>query len=184
MTMRLFFALEPPHSLKEALAAFLAERRALPLRASWADPGKLHLTLAFLGEQPEERLPALQEIGGEVARRNPLIRLQTSGLGAFPRPSRARVLWLGLERDPALASLAEDLRASLREAGIPMEEGPFAAHVTLARFRQPVDISPLEPGPAPLSFEAPELVLFRSHLEPKGALYEKIGAYPFSGSSF
>ena len=67
---------------------------------------------------------------------------------------------------------------------MPMDEKPFSAHLTLARFRQPVDISPLEPGPAPLSFEAPELALLRSHLGPKGARYEKIGAYPLSGPSF
>ena len=182
--MRLFFALDPPPSLKEALAAFLAERRTLPLRASWTDPWKLHLTLAFLGEQPEERLPDLQEIGGEIARRHPPLRLRTSALGAFPRPSRARVLWLGLERDAALESLAEDLRSRLREGGVPMEEGPFAAHVTLARLRVPVDIAALGPGPSPLLFEAPELVLLRSHLEPQGARYEKIGAYPLSGPSF
>lgn len=182
--MRLFFALDPPPSLKEALAAFLAERRTLPLRASWTDPWKLHLTLAFLGEQSEERLPGLQEIGGEVARRHAPFRLRTSDLGAFPRPSRARVLWLGLERDAALESLAEDLRARLREGGIPMEEGPFVAHVTLARLRAPVDIALLGPGPSPLVFEVPELVLLRSHLEPKGSRHEKIGAYPLSGPSF
>ena len=184
MTMRLFFALDPPPSLKEALAAFLVERRTLPLRASWTDPWKLHLTLAFLGEQPEERLPDLQEIGGEIARRHPPLRLRTSALGAFPRPSRARVLWLGLEREPALESLAEDLRATLRRGGIPVEEGPFTAHVTLARFRQPVDIAALGPAPGPLVCEVPELVLFRSHLEPKGSRHEKIGAYPLSGPSF
>lgn len=182
--MRLFFALEPAPPLKESIAALRAGWRDLLLRASWTDPWKLHLTLAFLGDQEEERLPALGVIGGEVAGRHAPLRLSTSTVGAFPNGRRARVLWLGLERGAALDLLAGDLREAIRREGIALDGKPFAAHLTLARFRTPTDIAPLDRAPAPLIFDAPELVLFRSRLEPKGARYEKIGAYPLSGPSF
>ncbi len=179
--MRLFFALDLPRALKEALAASQVRYQALPLRATWTDPWKLHLTLAFLGEQPEDGLPPLRRVGEEVAGRHRQIPLRTSLLGGFPRSRGAHVLWLGLEANPALESFVADLREALLRWGLPQDPKPFAAHLTLARFLMPVDITALGPAPEAFVWEAQELVLYRSHLEPKGARYEKLGVFPFSG---
>lgn len=173
--MRLFFALDLPERVKESLAAF--QERHKVLRASWIAPSKLHLTLAFLGEQPGEALPLLQRIGVEVAEGRAAIQLRTAALGGFPRNREARVLWLGLEPNPGLEALAADLRSTLEASGVPLDRKPFGAHLTLARFRSPLDIVPLGPGPAPLAFEARELVLYRSHLLAKGSRYEPLGVF-------
>lgn len=175
--MRLFFALDPSRTLKEGLIAFQASHPALP----WTDPWRLHLTLAFLGELPEERLPSLREIGTRVAECCAPLTLRTAELGGFQRPSRARVLWLGVEKNPALESLAAGLREALQREGLPLDGKPFAAHLTVARFRVPTDIAFLEPAPEPLVFQVPELVLLRSHLGPQGSRYERICAFPFQG---
>lgn len=177
--MRLFFGLDLSWTLKEALGAFQARHGGL--KVSWTDPSKLHLTLAFLGEVPEERLDSLRHCGEGVARRHPSIRLRTTALGGFPRDREARVLWLGLEVNPTLESLVAELRRDLAAEGFAVERKPFAAHLTLARFRVPVDIALLGPAPAPLSFTAAEVVLYRSHLLAKGSRYERIQAFPLNG---
>lgn len=178
--MRLFFALDLPEALKAELAEFQGIGRAHGLPATWQQAGNLHLTLAFLGEQPESQLPALRDIGGRIAGRCPWFPLSTAGLGGFPRPSQARVLFLGLEANARLTALADELQRDLADRGFVLDRKPFAAHLTLARFRAPVDIHLFEPGPAPREFEASELILYRSHLGAKGSQYERIGVFPFA----
>ena len=65
-------------------------------------------------------------------------RCATGGLGAFPSPGSARVLWYGVaDPDGRLAALAGDLTGALGLDG----RGPFRPHVTLARARrEPVDL--------------------------------------------
>lgn len=179
--MRLFFALDLPERVKETLAAF--QERHKVLRASWTAPSKLHLTLAFLGEQPEESLPTLQRIGVEVAEERAAIQLRTAALGGFPRNRETRVLWLGLEPNPSLGALARDLRVALAAKRVVLDRKPFAAHLTLARFRSTLDIALLGSDPQPLTFDARELVLYRSHLLAKGSRYEPVGVFRLKGPS-
>jgi len=179
--MRLFFALDLPERVKETLAD--VQERYKVLRGSWTAPSKLHLTLAFLGEQPEEALPLLQRIGVEVAEGRAAIQLRTAALGGFPRSREARVLWLGLEPNPSLGALAWDLQAALAAKRVALDRKPFAAHLTLARFRSPLDIALLDSAPEPLAFDARELVLYRSHLLAKGARYEALGIFRLKGPS-
>ena len=164
--MRLFFALPVPPEL----VADLDQR--WPVKAS-APP---HLTLAFLGEQPEERLPALLETGTAIAARHSPLELRTAVLGGFPRLASARVLWLGLEPSPGLEALATDLRQALRDIGLPLDPGPFKAHLTLARTKAPRDLRGLAPV-AESPFRVEELLLVESHLEPQGARHVVLGRF-------
>lgn len=175
--MRLFFALALPVEVRAELAAFQARARAVA-KGSWPAPENLHLTLAFLGDQPEGALPRLMEVGQRVAAGHGVLHLRTAGLGGFPRASRARVLWLGLEAEPRLQLLAARLREGLRHEGFDPDDKPFTAHLTLARLATPTDIAAFGAGPQGMGFEARELTLFRSHLG-SGAHYEKLGVFPF-----
>ena len=178
--MRLFFALDLPIAAQKAIAAFQAKNKTLPFRASWLDPFQMHLTLAFLGEQPEERLASLCEIGSQVAKHNAPTTLRTAGLGGFPAPAQARVLWLGVEANADLEAMAIDLWKGLENRGFTPAAKPFTAHFTLARFAHLTDIGPFKPSPAPLKIQIHELVLYESHLNPKGARYEKRASFPFA----
>lgn len=174
--MRLFYAIPLP----EEIAAFQAElqRRAKGkgLAAKWPRPDDLHLTLAFLGEQPEERLPELMEIGRGAT--GPAFRLKTTGLGGFPRPSAARILWLGVEPEPAMDELCARLWKALLEARIPFDTKPFKPHITLARPKAPSDITPLGPAMEPLEMDVDRFVLYQSTTEKGGSRYEAIGTFP------
>ena len=176
--MRLFFAIPLPERLQDELARFQTRTRLCEGKVSWVSPGGLHLTLAFLGEQDGSRVPVLFEVALRAASRHPVFPLKTSHLGGFPKDRSARVLWLGLDEQPGLSLLAEDLRKGLRETGISIDEKPFNAHLTLARCKAPQNVAQFGEPPAPMAFEARGLVLFQSVQTPSGSRYLALGTAP------
>jgi 2'-5' RNA ligase len=160
-----------------------AEIRRLGGRAAgevrWVAPENVHLTLQFLGNAPEERLEEVKGAVAAAAAASRPLHLEVRGAGGFPNARRPRVIWAGLSGDVALLGpLAKDLGARLAPLGFPPEDRPFSAHLTLGRARNGAPglagaLAALEHAEG-ASFRAAELVLFRSHLSPKGPTYEAI----------
>lgn len=112
-------------------------RRVVDPRAlRFVPPVDLHVTLAFLGDLDEADLVSVRDVVAGVAADHARMEVAMGGLGAFPRASDARVVWLAFGRDDApLARLVSDLEARLRAAGHALEERDWTGHVTLARVR-------------------------------------------------
>ncbi|WFF08258.1 RNA 2',3'-cyclic phosphodiesterase [Micromonospora sp. WMMD1076] len=172
--MRLFAAIYPPAVAVADLTARLKGLRvAAACHARLADPANLHLTLAFLGEVPDVRLPDVKHALASAARtaRSPLLRL--AGGGRFGQ-GRSTVLWVDVRGEAdaldALGALARSIRAELREAGLPCDGKPFRPHLTIARPGDRVpeadlrsDVHTLHDYAGP-QWAAGELLLVRSHL--------------------
>lgn len=164
--MRLFIAIEIPDDLKKALGKL---RLDIP-GARQVPDGQIHLTLAFLGEVDEETVATLT---GELSRiRSPSFELCLSGAGCFPDRRRPRVLWVGLEQEQRLNDLVDLLRKAALECGIPQEDRPFSAHITLARFKIPasIEVGAFLEQHAKLGlrpFPVREFTLFQSLLTPQ-----------------
>jgi 2'-5' RNA ligase len=94
-------------------------------------PESLHVTLKFIGEQPEAAVEqikqALTAVAGEAA------DIHFRGYGFFPTAKSARVFWIGLEAGPQLAALAASVDDKMASLGIPKEDRAFSPHLTLAR---------------------------------------------------
>jgi RNA 2',3'-cyclic 3'-phosphodiesterase len=166
--VRLFVAVELPERVRGHLESGTAALRTSMDRWRWTPPAQWHLTLAFLGEVPDDRLAELTRRMGLAARRHHPFDLELSGLGAFNSRRRARILWVGVGGDrDALTRLADSVSAGARRAKIPLEERRYRPHLTLGRCRTPVDVRDrLEAdgdyaGPA---WTVGEFVLVRSHL--------------------
>jgi 2'-5' RNA ligase len=143
--MRLFVAIAVGDQVRAAAArvrarieAALQQLRTEPPRIVWVAPTALHLTMRFLGEQPEARLPALA-----AAIEAPLaiapFTVTWRGLGVFPSPRQPRVIWLGLG-DGARELGQVEREVSRRVGGLlPGEEAtdvtPFHPHLTLGRVK-------------------------------------------------
>lgn len=178
---RLFLGVEVPEDARERLAAHLRGAlagRVLPGRA--VAPASWHLTLRFLGAtSPGRRAAVAAALRG--ADLGDGLTVGFGGLGAFPSPARATVLWLGVEegadRLGALAAAAED---AARRAGFPAEERTFSAHLTLGRIRPAADVRPLVERVPPFRerVRVDGVVLFRSHLGAGGARYEAVERFP------
>ena len=117
--------------------------------------GKIHLTLAFLGEVATERAADLVAVAGSL--RALPFALSFDTLGWF---RGARVAWTGCSRPaPELLELQQSLGAGLRERGFVLEDRPFAPHVTLARkIRRSVPPS----ATPPIGWPAREIALVQS----------------------
>jgi RNA 2',3'-cyclic 3'-phosphodiesterase len=132
--MRLFIAMNFPEGLRARWTEGTAALRALAPRARWTPAAQMHLTVAFLGEQPESLVPPLTSALDSIAGASTRLSLAMQGLGAFPTWRRARVVWLGVEQSPALMQIADSVARSCRDLGIPAEGRPFHPHITLARL--------------------------------------------------
>ena len=130
--MRLFFAVELPDELVEALSETSALLRD-SVRGRYVSPDRLHVTLAFLGEVSWSELAGLSALLDEVAARHDPFEATLGPLGSFGRARRA-TLWQGFERgQEELAALAQDLRTELRSSGFAFDTKAFLPHVTLMR---------------------------------------------------
>lgn len=163
---RLFVAVPLVPEVREALSAHLraAFPEGLPGRA--APPDNWHLTLRFLGDATPESADAVTRELNAAPLPPPFVA-RFGEPGAFPRPARATVLWLGVaEGAQRLHELASTVEEAARRAGFPPERRPFAPHLTLSRLRDPADLRGvlhrLPPFASPLPVR--EAILYRSHL--------------------
>ncbi len=164
--MRLFAALQPPPSFREALEEVQERLRDAGVTGRWLDPSGFHMTLAFVGMWPEDFSRFLPPV------RKPF-SVTLSHIGIFPG---ADVLWAGIEPSEDLCRLAEDVRRSMANASVPFDGKPFYPHFTLARRpRLPED--PILP-----EIEVPrrmmtvsEVCVFRSERGEHGMEYTVIG---------
>lgn len=130
MSRRLFFA----HWLDEpaARAAHAAARSiAGQVGGRVMAPESLHLTLAFLGDTAEERLPELISLAGPLAATAPPFTLRLDGFGYWPHN---HIVWASCREIAApLRELAGAFKRELGAHQFPTEARPFHPHVTLLR---------------------------------------------------
>ena len=138
----------------------------------------MHITLAFLGQQPEERMDVLRSVGAIAASRSRQGTLNLGQPGSFGGRKAPRVLWIGLEGDvPALQTLQSNLNTGLKQAGFDVEERAFSPHITLARRREtarggaPPGWPPMHSLANTAEFPMHGLTLFESRLSPRGPTY-------------
>jgi 2'-5' RNA ligase len=63
----------------------------------WVDPEKLHITMKFIGETDEREIPLMVKRLKEAAVKSKSFRMLIRGCGVFPKISRPKVLWMGLD---------------------------------------------------------------------------------------
>jgi 2'-5' RNA ligase len=153
-----------------------------PLRAAldgarWIAESNQHITVKFLGSTPSERLAEVVGVCAKVASAHASAQVDLNGLGAFPNLRRARVLWMGIDDpDGILERVAGALDRGFEALGYAREARAFTPHLTLARMKSPAPIrGPLPVMPTELApFSVDHLSLYRSHLSPRGAVYEAL----------
>lgn len=182
--MRLFFAVELPSEVQTALGRLRPQDGAA---YRWVDPSLLHVTLVFLGEQPEEQVPRLEALATDAAARSRPGTLRIGEAGAFGSKSAPRVLWIGLDGDlDALRSAQSRLDAALRQAGFRIEDRHYRPHITLARRRESARTDAPPPWPPRrvehIPFTMDAITLFQSKLSPRGPTYIPLVHAPLAGT--
>jgi 2'-5' RNA ligase len=133
--VRLILAINPTAEVRrETEAATAAMRMAAP-DLSWVGADRIHLTLKFLGEQPDDRLDEIQGALAAVAARHRELLMSVGGVGAFPNFRGAKVVWIGVNPNPRLELLHHDVELACARLGFPLDGRPFRPHMTLARIK-------------------------------------------------
>jgi len=136
---RLFTALWPPPSVREAIALW-QDTWTWPRQAARVRADKLHVTLHFLGDVPALRVPELAQ-----ALRLPFEPFELELGDARIWPNGVAVLQPPLT-PPALQRLHAALGGRLAQLALPVEERPYRPHVTLARRAHAATPPPRGPG--------------------------------------
>jgi 2'-5' RNA ligase len=171
-SQRVFFALWPDAPLQASLGE-LAREVAREGGGRPTAPHRIHLTLAFLGEQPTGRVEALRGLGSAIQAH--AFALALNAVGGFPRTG---VAWLGTSApQPELEALHRELAAALRRSGFAIDERPFAPHLTLARSAARTLDRCL---PQPLCWRVNSFVLAVSELAREGPSYRTLAEWPLT----
>ena len=181
--MRTFIAIEIPEEIKAEMAGIQDQlRSASVVDAGWTRPEGIHLTLKFLGEVPEANVPQMMNALTAVTAGTDMFRLDLAGVGTFPNPGSARVVWIGVEGDiDRLLKLQAAVEDAMDHLGFERENRKFTPHLTLARIKfirsRKAWLSALDSVKdirLP-SFLVNAISLMKSELKPSGAVYTEIG---------
>ncbi|WP_255192810.1 RNA 2',3'-cyclic phosphodiesterase [Natronobeatus ordinarius] len=183
--MRLFVSVDLPDDLVEALTdvqAAFADASGL----NFTDPEQAHITVKFLGDVDEDRVPDLcTELEAAVADAGvEPFPARFGGLGVFPSLEYISVVWLGLEDGgEELTRLHEAVEERTTAMGFDPERHDFTPHVTLARMehaggKELVQELVAERDPTVGETTVEELRLTESTLTAEGPVYSTVESFP------
>lgn len=180
--IRSFIAIDLPAKIQTRLdkvSAQLQERlEDVPVR--WVPVENIHLTLKFLGDVSESNLEVLKDVLRTVVANYDKFEISIGGMGAFPQARRPRVIWIGIESPPELASIQRNIESETARLGYAREKRRFSPHLTLARVSRGAGARDVRKVAEVLnSFKVGFLGvarveavrLYRSELQPGGAIY-------------
>jgi 2'-5' RNA ligase len=182
---RAFIALDLSSEVLERLSQVLDEMRDEigDSAMRWTPIENMHLTLKFLGDVSHSNVHRLKDIIQTTASSHRLFAFSVGGVGAFPSPQRARVLWAGVEGPPELTSVQRVIDMGTARLGYASESRPFKPHLTLGRVSRNAGSKDLQKIAQVLKekkvgflgvAQVKEIHLFRSDLHPQGAVYSKV----------
>jgi len=180
--MRTFIAIELPKEIRDSLANLQDKLKSTGADVKWVEPDNIHLTLKFLGEIDDQKLDKITSILENIAKDKNSFHIFISSIGAFPRISSPRVIWVGIDMgEKETKGIVKALEEKIEKIGIPKEDRPFSSHITIGRTRSALNLQKLAEGLKTLEndlkikvaeFDVTKITLFKSTLTPKGPIYE------------
>lgn len=175
--IRTFICIELPDELKAAIAAIQEQFKMHKAHVSWVRPQNIHLTLKFLGDVEQQRLPDIIAQVNNVATAYSPFWLTPHGQGVFPTTKHPRVFWLGINDETGqLPALQAAVESALESLGFPKEQRRFQPHLTIGRvrpYRKPKDLTQafLHLAFSASPFLVDHITVMQSELKPTGAVY-------------
>lgn len=185
-TMRTFVAVELSVAVRRRASELIEHLQAAGTKVTWVKPDQMHVTLKFLGDVPNVRVPGVCSAVEAASAGCESFELGLQGAGAFPDVERARTLWIGVGRGlEAVRSLQHNVESELAKLGFSKERRQFHPHLTIGRVRQggPTlqalgsllkQYADFNAGTCSIS----QTLVLASFLDPSGSTYEVLGRAP------
>ena len=183
--IRAFIAIDLPQEILQCLddvsQHLMEEFGGAPIR--WVPVENIHLTLKFLGDVSESNIEMLTDILKSIAINVKQFEFSVGGLGAYPKPHRPRVIWVGVEAPHEVMIAQRSIESEMSRLGYARERRPFNPHLTLGRLSRHSTNQDIR-NIAELinnntvgylgSALATSFHMYRSDLKPSGAVYTKL----------
>jgi 2'-5' RNA ligase len=183
--VRTFIAILLHGSLHNTLGEIIDKLASSKAKVKWVEPQNVHITLKFLGNVDEERLPEVYAACERAATGIDPIDLEMRAIDCFPNRKSPRIVWLGIERGAeAVKRLRERVEAELTGIGFSPEEKLFRAHLTIGRVKGKGGLSPLcrlldeKKNIFVGSMRAEKISVMKSKILPSGPEYTEMKAIP------
>ncbi|MBC7371439.1 MAG: RNA 2',3'-cyclic phosphodiesterase [Bdellovibrionaceae bacterium] len=185
---RLFLAIAAHDGLENTVSPIMkklrinADKRELDVR--WNHPSHFHVTLVFLGNTADIRIPELELAIDGVSAVTPPFDLKITGMGAFPDDVSSRVIWFGVQNSKHLRFFQEQLLEQLRTSRFPVENRDYFPHLTVARFRNPTktkDMTSPFVRKSIAKIPVTEIVLYESVGGPPFRVYKALKTFSLRG---
>ena len=139
--VRTFIAVELSGTVIARAQEAIKQLKTSGADVSWVAKPQMHLTLKFLGNVTEIETPDICRVVAEAAAGIEPFEIVFKGLGAFPRVSEPRTIWLGIDQgQQELEVLHNAIEEALKkEMGFGKEHRKFHPHLTLGRLRKESD---------------------------------------------
>lgn len=132
--MRFFIALEIPEESKTELRLVQKSLQRIFPKIRLTDNGKLHLTIAFVGEQPESLKDQLIQILKNASKGVSAFEVTPAYMDGFPHLHGAHTLWIGVKGEiDQLYKLHHRIRDGLKNLGLSTDEKSYIPHIAIAK---------------------------------------------------
>ena len=135
--LRLFISVNCDDKVKDQFLSVQEMIKAQSVKGSFTRPENLHLTLVFLGETPEDKIPLISSVIDKAF--NPPVApfsLVFSTAGCF-KHSKKELWWIGTDDNDMHLDILKTIRRRIAEAlfskGVNFDNRPFNPHITLGR---------------------------------------------------
>jgi len=153
-------------------------------QVKWVDLKNVHITLKFLGEVQDDKIPAVRSKLKFISKMFNEFESLLKGVGIFKDYYHPKVLWFGLRNCNEFERIKNEIENSLGDLGFEVDYKKFTPHLTVGRFKDPGSVKELQKlvnsnqdlyfQPIPVK----ELILFESLLKNEGPEYKIVESFP------
>jgi len=135
---RTFIAADIPPTIQKSIQQQVDNLRNMigDTSVRWVPVRNIHITLNFLGDVSPANVDALTQIIRTEADTRHAFDINITGLGSFPSPKRARVLYIKIQASAELEALQRGIESACARVGFESKSRPFSPHLTIGRVRQ------------------------------------------------
>ena len=176
--IRTFISIDMPvtDTVKDAIGALRSVRNIRPVSVK-----QIHITLSFLGDTDENRIPQLEKRLKDVFQGFGAYDITVKGVGTFPNDRNPRVVWMGIDDNERLMLAADNVRSVLDDMNLNYDGKRFSPHITIGRVNGKTDVRDFlntYRDSIFSKFNCKEIRIMGSELTPKGAIHTVLARIP------
>jgi len=99
------------------------------------EPENIHITLKFLGDVEQHTIDPIDQIMNDAVHDMNPFTFTLKRTGVFPNQQYMKIIWIGIENEQPIITLAKILDEQLCTLGFTKEKREFSPHLTIGRVR-------------------------------------------------